>query len=390
VLGYAVAVAVMVVVVGLLISSLTAADRILRSTGRAFIVFRPAEGPDARTGGKKSPREGFVAAEASSLAVPAPVLQQVRKINGVVDACELILYQLNERHGDRPVVVAGVDPASKAPVSMTCCGPPDLISGRFLKPGDRGVVMLHGEYALASGLCPVRSPRPDKPEQIGIAGRTLEVIGVVHPPPRPVEADIYLHIEEARELIGSRAGTGAAGGKANIIAVKVENPKAQDAAKKAVTGLGLGLRTLNLPCMKPRKVMEINREALWLLTVVVALFTLVLAARTQLSSVIERRRDIAILKAVGWSDGAVVRLLLTESAIQAVLGAVAGCVLAAATVVLAPSETLRSVGAALPPNLWPWILVAATALALAGGILAAGVPALSAARLRPADALRRP
>ena len=48
------------------------------------------------------------------------------------------------------------------------------------------------------------------------------------------------------------------------------------------------------------------------------------AAKSQLISVVERRGDIGVLKAIGWSGRQVVTLLLAESVIQGLIGGLLG------------------------------------------------------------------
>ena len=214
------------------------------------------------------------------------------------------------------------------------------------------------------------------------------------PPIRPAKADVYMPITEARRVIAPRqkgkVSPEALARAVNMILVEVESSQAQDQALASVRKLYPGLITSTYACYKPaRKVIGMNEKAMWALTAVVAIGATLLAMRTQLSSVIERRREIGILKAIGWTNGDVVRLILTETALQAVAGAALGCVLAAAVILLTPAAVLTGIRTSATIGLSAPVFLIAFALALVGGGVAGALPALSAARLNPAEAMRR-
>jgi ABC-type antimicrobial peptide transport system permease subunit len=141
-----------------------------------------------------------------------------------------------------------------------------------------------------------------------------------------------------------------------------------------------------------------------------------IASLLTLASVTKRIRELGTLKAIGWSQGRVVRQVAGESLLNGVLGGVLGVAvgLAAAALVgaFAPSleatvtqeaapagprfigafgqgtVTAGSTDVALGAPVSAALALAATGLALLGGLVAGGVGGLRAARLRPADALR--
>ena len=102
-------------------------------------------------------------------------------------------------------------------------------------------------------------------------------------------------------------------------------------------------------------------------------------ANSLLASVLERRREIGVLKAVGWCTNTVVLLFLYEGALIGVLGGLAGAVLGA-VVFTALYETVSL-------NLL-WIGLAGMGLPVVVGLLAALYPARVAANVPPAEAVR--
>jgi putative ABC transport system permease protein len=99
----------------------------------------------------------------------------------------------------------------------------------------------------------------------------------------------------------------------------------------------------------------------------------------------ERTRELAVLKAVGFSNGFVLALVIAETMVVAAIGGGIG-------LGLAKLFTLRGdpTGGLLPFfYLSPDAIGLGLGLALAVGVLAGILPALSASRLRVVDALRR-
>jgi putative ABC transport system permease protein len=119
---------------------------------------------------------------------------------------------------------------------------------------------------------------------------------------------------------------------------------------------------------------------------VVILTMLLISANTMMMSGRERTREMAVLKALGFSDGYVFRVLIGEALAVAVLGAILG-----------------AGGAWLGINVLEWnpkrdffpifrvpeaSLLAALGIALLTGVLSGLVPAVAGLRLKAAEALR--
>ena len=103
---------------------------------------------------------------------------------------------------------------------------------------------------------------------------------------------------------------------------------------------------------------------------------------TMYTTVVERTRDIGVLKSIGANRAFIIRSLLTESAVLCLLGIVAGVGL---------SYIIRAAFLAGFPTLSilitvPWILRAG-GIALAGAVIGASYPAWLASRKDAVEAL---
>ena len=112
------------------------------------------------------------------------------------------------------------------------------------------------------------------------------------------------------------------------------------------------------------------------------LFTLLfLTANTMHQAVRERIPELAVLKAIGYTDGLLTGLVLTESMLLCLVAALLG--LAVAALVFPVTEALGISGAALPPG----VVVSGVGVALLLALVSGLPPAWRARRLTVVDAL---
>ena len=105
--------------------------------------------------------------------------------------------------------------------------------------------------------------------------------------------------------------------------------------------------------------------------------------------VVQKRREIGILRAMGASRGRIQRVFLLQGAIVALIGAVIGSTLATAMIRIFGKIARNMDGSplfdlAIPPSLYAYAVVGA----VVAGVIAAAAPARRAARLDPAQAIR--
>jgi ABC-type antimicrobial peptide transport system permease subunit len=107
---------------------------------------------------------------------------------------------------------------------------------------------------------------------------------------------------------------------------------------------------------------------------------------TMLMAVLERTREIGVLRSVGWQRRDILWMILKESIILALLGAASGMILA--PVLNFAISSIPSIGAMYSPQ-WDWAIFArALAIALLLGAVGGIYPAYRATRLQPVEALR--
>jgi lipoprotein-releasing system permease protein len=106
-------------------------------------------------------------------------------------------------------------------------------------------------------------------------------------------------------------------------------------------------------------------------------------------SVVQRSREIGILRAMGARRGQVMRIFLIQGGVLGLLGSFSGSLLGAGAVIAWHSLARQADGSELfPLVLQASLFLGAAVLAMLTGVLAAMAPALRAARLDPVVAIR--
>ena len=117
-------------------------------------------------------------------------------------------------------------------------------------------------------------------------------------------------------------------------------------------------------------------------------------AATMITSVIERTREIGVLKALGFTDGQVMVMILAEALLMSVLGAAIGISLGiiGAHILASGGFVIRSASTNIvikaPPMITPTLILRTIGITVMVGILGGVFPAHRAARIPPAVALR--
>jgi putative ABC transport system permease protein len=177
------------------------------------------------------------------------------------------------------------------------------------------------------------------------------------------------------------------------VSVRVKNPSQIQTVEDAIRKMGFNAFSIldaSKSIQQFFKVLDVFLGIFGSLALAVAFIGIV---NTLVMAILERRREIGIMKAIGASDGDVKKLFFAEAGAMGVLGGVVGVALGWAigqVINLGTNVYLRS--QAFPPeHFWsvPWWLVGFAVLFSFLVSLAAGLyPAGRAARLDPVQALR--
>jgi len=109
---------------------------------------------------------------------------------------------------------------------------------------------------------------------------------------------------------------------------------------------------------------------------------------TMLMSVLERTREIGVLRALGWCQRSVLAMILQEAIILGILGGICGVFLGLGLGwLLAQIPSIAGFGTG-DPIYTPQLIAQSFVVALATGVLGGLYPAWRATRMQPIEALR--
>ncbi|MFG1871913.1 ABC transporter permease [Micromonospora arborensis] len=257
-------------------------------------------------------------------------------------------------------------------------------SGRSLDAGTARLPTAVLGYVAASRLG-FAVVDPSQPPQVFIGERWFTVLGILDPLPLSPDLDRSV-------LVGWDAATAMLGfdGHPTVVYVRAREDALEDV--RAVLPATLnpqlpGLVQVSRPsdALAAKRATENTFSALFLgLAAVALLVGGIGVANTMVISVLERRREIGLRRALGANRGQIRVQFLTESVLLSVLGGAAGAALG----------LLATIGFASYQGWPPTIPVTAVAGGIGGALLVgmvAGVyPSIRAARLPPTEALSTP
>jgi len=107
---------------------------------------------------------------------------------------------------------------------------------------------------------------------------------------------------------------------------------------------------------------------------------------TMLMSVLERTREIGVLRSLGWRRRQVLWMILKESLLLGAVGGLCGIPIGLGLGALVGAAGIW--GGAIEPTYTPLLFVRAVAVAMVAGTIGGLYPAWRATRMRPVEALR--
>lgn len=248
---------------------------------------------------------------------------------------------------------------------------PDYVDGPAIRSAD--------EASL--GVIAARTFGKSKGDTIEVGGETFRVVSTFSTGVPVYDAAITLRLDTLQRMTG-RPGRVTAfflnlrpGADAKAVAQRLEGAHPEmvaiaNASEYRKVDIGL----------------ETSRRAVWAVTLAAVIIGSVIVLNTMWMSVLERTREIGVLRAVGWSRRRVLAAVMLEStavgAAALLVGALLGVGLAK-LIVLAPV-----IANIVRPSFSPVHFLIAAAAAMLLSVVGGALPAWRAGRISPAEALR--
>jgi len=305
--------------------------------------------------------------------------------------------------------VLGLDPADEAVGPLSAVS---LTDGRSLESADAGtnVAVLDASYATTAELV--------VGDTVAIAGTDFTVVGLVSASSADAAtaSNVYIPLDVAQSLSGLDGQVTdvyvQAASSTDIDQIQTDIETAlPDATVQTQSDLASSVSG-SLSSASDL----VKNLGLWLSLIVLAAAFLIAILFT-ISGVTRRTREFGTLKAIGWSNGRIVRQVAGESLVQGLIGGIGGIAIGLIGIfvinLVAPTLTAGAAATEAGPMGMPGgggfgqqaaeaatsdivlqvpvtlsVILIAVGLAVLGGLLAGAIGGWRASRLRPAEALR--
>jgi putative ABC transport system permease protein len=193
------------------------------------------------------------------------------------------------------------------------------------------------------------------------------------------EGAIYAYINQdtAKQLTDNKVSAiyARADGDPKVVA---------DSIEKQITGVSVDTKS-----EKVAKVQEMNNQAMMFIGLIASIALIVgiiSVVNTMLISVMERTKELGVLKAIGFTNWEIKGSILFESGLLGLIGAIVGVILGILCIIVIASmlHFTESISGMMPLWLIGGVIIGATLLSILAGLY----PAMRASKLNVVEALR--
>jgi putative ABC transport system permease protein len=278
------------------------------------------------------------------------------------------------------VSLTGVDPAVWTQVSII-----EIDEGRMLDAADQNVIVIGGQLASSYFDQPLGINK-----MLTIQGSQYRIVGILD----DSSTSIYMPIDLAARIITDKQAD-----VYDTLIVKVRNEDELDASIAKINSRLMLFRhvtnttkdfqiTSNKEMQATRAEMMSSMNAFLLAIAAVSLIVgAVGIANTMFTSVLEKTKEIGIMKAIGARNVDILRIFLFNAAFIGLVGGVIGIIFGIVLSGFLPA-LMGSVPFARSTLVSLNSVLLALAVSIGVGVLAGAIPAYQASKLKPVDALR--
>jgi len=311
----------------------------------------------------------------------------IEKVPGVAFVSPLYSVATgSEFRGEEKIVtIWGLDP-KKAERTFADAGGLRILQGRFLQAGDRTNVVVGNKF---------HDDYYDRPVHLGntikIQEKKFTVVGIfMKSANREHDTKIFVDLDTIREVMDKPGRISAMVARTNDGAdVKTVVARITERLKKTH-------EEDEFVVMSSQQIIENLQSAFQMVQVVfggIAAVSLIVGgvgiANTMIMNVLERTREIGILKATGASNSQVMKIFIVEAGIIGLIGGSIGIVLGYFVSKVINVVAAATLGPGLLSTVVTWQMVGlALSFSLIVGILSGIYPAYKAVQLDPVEALR--
>ena len=263
--------------------------------------------------------------------------------------------------------------------------------GRLLQDSDLKKVVLGNSFSKDSNGFDKIIETGDK---ILINGEKFEVVGILKKKGSLIfDNVVFVNNDVLEDLTGY-------GDEVDLIAVVIKNPELMDKAAEDITKLLRKQRDVkegeeDFEVSTPEAMMETVNSILGgvqAFIIIIASISILVGAigivNTMTTSVLERKKEIGIMKAIGATNFQVFLQFFFESGMLGLMGGIIGAILGTLISIGGVAGINNFIGSELSPVIDFWLIGGALVGSFSIGALAGIIPAMNASKQNPVEALR--
>lgn len=345
------------VVIGLTVGSIMALEAVIRGTAQSMTEM--ARGADAEIMVRQADiSDTSLSAIDLRLTSKIQALPEVSNISGLIFTATM----LPETGGF--LIIQGYSPYEQAIQRF------NIVEGE----------PLAGNHQVIIGRSIAESLNKEPGDILDLGGNRYRIKGIYESGIGWEDAGCVMTLRDGQSFIGRP-------GKVTMVAVKLNDPKQANAVAEKINALDPELHAAVsgefVNQMPDMEAMDGIMAGISLLTIVVGGLGVM---NTMLMAVVERTREIGVLRALGWRRRAVLVMIMKEAFLLGLLGGIAG--IAVAFLLVGAIKVAPMVGDVFDVvwgfSVFTRAIGVALALALVGGVY----PAYRATKMLPVEALR--
>lgn len=316
-------------------------------------------------------------------------LMVIERVPGVYEASGAVMKVAEIKKGTDKIYtfLIGYDPEKPILLEVSNI---KLDSGRMLQANDQRKVILG--YGFSEDKT-VFSKKYDLNQKINVNGEDLTIVGFFEKIGSPPDdASIYTTTNYIKELYPNTTGHGMIVARVNLEEMDSVIEKIEDSLRRE-RDLKKGDEDFFVQSFEDlinsySGALNIVIGFIILIALVSVLVSAINTSNTMITSVLERYKEIGVMKSIGAKNSEILWIFLFESALIGFVAGLIGIGIGAGLSYLG-GEILASLGwSFLKPMFSIWLFIGCVAFATLTGAISGVLPAIRASKINPVDALR--
>ena len=218
-------------------------------------------------------------------------------------------------------------------------------------------------------------------DSISISNQTFKIVGVYETGNFMDDSGVVMSLDNLQNLTNNT-------GKVSLILVKAQNGTSTDELATTIQNKYPNELTTSTSLSGMERMnqgLDIIKSGSWAVSLVAIILGGVIVIITMMKAVSERTREIGVLRAIGWTRKRIMKMIIGESLLLALIAVVVGFIVGIGVVEIL---SLTQMMPGLDPSFSALLFLKGIGVALLLGIIGGLYPAYRASKLKPTEALR--